>query len=209
MINRAAASALLLILTAAPSAAAPMRVALLVDTSAGTSSAIVQIRTGIAAFVEALPPEHEVILVTTGRHTQVRVPPTTDRSKLKASAGGVLSDSGPTALMDALTEVDDRFMKKAKDRAPVFVILTGDGSENSKDVDEQGFNRWMEEIVKRGVAVSAVVLKTTGNGLPDFIASTLVKATRGHYTSLSNGGGISETMTALAAQLTADAARER
>jgi hypothetical protein len=57
--------------------------------------------------------------------------------------------------------------------------------------------------------VSAVVLKTTGNGLPDVIAATLVKATRGHYTSLSNGGGMAETLTTLAAQLTADAARGR
>ena len=207
MITRA--GALVLILAAAPATAAPMRIALLVDTSAGTSSAIVQIRAGVSAFIEALPPEHEVVLVTTGRHTQVRVPPTADRAKLKASAGGMLTDNGPTALMDALTEVDARFMKKAGDRAPVFVILTGDGSENSKDVDEQGFNRWMAEIAKRGVAVSAIVLKTTGNGLPDFIASTLVKATRGHYASLGNGGGMTETMTALAAQLAADAARGR
>jgi hypothetical protein len=209
MINRAAASAVALMLIAVPAAAAPMRVALLVDTSAGTSTAMVQIRAGVAAFLEALPPEHEVVLVTTGRHPQVRVPPTTDRSKLKGSAGGMLPDNGPTALMDALTEVDDRFMKKAGDRAPVFIILTGDGSENSKDVDEQGFNRWMAEIVRRGVAVSAVVLKTTGNGLPDVIASTLVKATHGHYTPLSNGGGIAETMTTLAAQIAADAVRGR
>jgi hypothetical protein len=208
MTNRAALCALMLMLTATPAAAAPMRIALLVDTSAGTSSAIVQIRAGVSAFLEALPPEHEVVLVTTGRRTQVRVPPTTDRSKLAASAGGMLPDSGPTALMDALTEVDDRFMKKAGDRAPVFVIVTGDGSENSKG-DDQGFNRWMTEIAKRGVAVSAVVLKTTGNGLPDVIASTLVKATRGHYTSLSNGAAMAETMTTLAAQLTADAARGR
>ena len=79
----------------------------------------------------------------------------------------MLPDNGPTALMDALTEVDDRFMKKAGDRASVFVILTGDGSENSKNVDEQGFNRWIADIAKRGVSVSAVVLKTTGIGLPD------------------------------------------
>jgi hypothetical protein len=210
MITRAAASAVLLILAAAPAAAAPMRVALLVDTSAATSSAIVQIRAGVSAFLEALPPEHEVVLVTTGRHTQVRVPPTTDRAKLKGNAGGILPDNGPTALMDALTEVDARFMKKAGDRAPVFVILTGDGSENSKDVDEQGFNRWIAEIAGRGVTVSAVVLKTTTvNGLPEFIASTLVKATQGHYTSVGNGGGIAGAMTTLAAQLTADAARGR
>jgi hypothetical protein len=209
MMNRAAAVVLPLLLTATAAAAAPMRIALLVDTSAGTSSAIVQIRAGVSAFLEGLPPEHEVALVTTGRHTQVRVPPTTDRSKLKASAAGMLPDNGPTALMDTLIEVDDRFMKKAGDRASVFVILTGDGSENSKNIDEQGFNRWIADIAKRGVSVSAVVLKTTGIGLPDSVASTLVKATRGHYAAMGGGGGMTAAMTTLASQLVADAARGR
>jgi Mg-chelatase subunit ChlD len=201
-----AIAAAVLVLTPVLSAAPPMRIALLVDTSAGTSTAIVQIRTAVAAFLDALPPEHEVLVVTTGRHAQVRVPPTTDRSKLKGDVSGLLSDSGPTALMDALTEVDSRFMRKTADRWPVFVVITGDGSENSKDVDEQSFNRWLTEIARRGVSANAVVLKT-GNGLPDVIASTIVKATHGHYAVMSNGAGLADAMTQLARQLADDAAR--
>lgn len=201
------ALAIMLLLSPAVSAAPPMRVALLVDTSAATSAAIAQIRSAVAAFLDALPPEHEVVLVTTGRHAQVRVPPTLDRAKLKASANALLSDSGPTALMDALTEVDARFLKKAADRSPVMVIVTGDGSENSKDVDEQAFNRWIGDIARRGVTVSAVVLKTGTGGLPEFIASTLAKTTHGHYTTMGTGGGMMDAMTQLAGQLAADFTR--
>jgi Mg-chelatase subunit ChlD len=182
----------------------PMRVALLVDTSAATAGAIVQLRAAISAFLDALPPEHEVLLVTTGRHTQVRVPPTVDRAKLKGNVAGLLSDGGPTALMDALTEVDERFMRKSELRWPVFVVITGDGSENSKDVDDNGFNRWVGQMAQRGVSANALVLKT-GNGLPDAIASMIAKATHGHYAAIGNGGSMMQAMTQLAGQLTEDA----
>jgi hypothetical protein len=183
-----------------------MRVALLVDTSAATSSAIVQIRAAVSTFIDTLPPDSEIVLVTTGRRTQVRVPPTTDKAKLKGSANGMLSENGPTALMDTLVDVDERFMRKAGDRWPVFVILTGDGGENSKE-DEQAFNRWMSDIARRGVSANAIVLKASNLGLPGSIASVLTQATHGHYASMGITGGISEGMTTLADQLCADAAK--
>jgi hypothetical protein len=156
--------ALMLALAPTPLAATPMRVALLVDTSAATSGAIAQLRAAVTAFLDALAPEHEALLVTTGRRVQVRVPPTLDRVKLKGGAGGLLSDGGPTALIDALTEVDQRFMRKSGDRWPV---------------------------------------------LPDLIASTLVKATQGHYKAMGTGGGLMSALTQLAGWLAEDGARRR
>ncbi|HEY1911376.1 MAG TPA: VWA domain-containing protein, partial [Vicinamibacterales bacterium] len=99
------------VLTVGPalSASMPMRIALMVDTSAATSGSITLIREGVVAFLDALPPEHEVLLVSTGRRTQVRVPPTTDRKKLKDSARGLSNDNGPTPLIDGLLEIDGRF----------------------------------------------------------------------------------------------------
>jgi hypothetical protein len=199
-------SVLMLVVAPSLSAARAMRVAIFVDTSAATASAIVQIRAAASAFIDTLPPESEIVLVTTGRRTQVRVPPTTDKAKLKGSASGMLSENGPTALMDALVDVDERFMRKSGDHWPVFVILTGDGGENSK-VDEQEFNRWISEVARRGASVNALVLKGSNLGLPGQIASTLTRATHGHYASVGLGGGIAEGMTTLADQLTADAAK--
>jgi hypothetical protein len=197
-----------LALTSAVSAAPPMRIALLVDTSAATANSIVRIRAAVAAFLDALPPEHEVLLVTTGRRTEVRVPPTTDRTKLKGNVAGMLPELGPTALLDSLKAVDDRFMRKTSgDRWPVFVILTADGSENSHEVDQKRFNGWVDEIVFRGVLVNAIVLKTSANGVPESIASGLAQVTHGHYASMGIAGNIAEAMAQLAAKLGDDAAR--
>src|SRR5437870_2462553 len=64
----------------------PMRIAMLIDTSDGAAEAVNQIRAGLVEFLEALPPQHEVMLVSTGRQTRIRVPPTTDRKKLTDAA---------------------------------------------------------------------------------------------------------------------------
>ena len=134
------------------------------------------------------------------------MPPTADRTKLKSSAAGLTTDGGPTTLMDALREMDDRFLRKAADRWGVFVVITGDGSESSKDTDEVAFNAFVTDVRRRGVLANAIVLKTTGTGLPEVIATTIVKATGGHYAVMSNGGGITDAATTLAGQLATDAA---
>ena len=197
----------LLAMAATVSAAPPMRVIVLVDTSAATSTAMPHIRTAVASLIDALPAEHDIALVTTGRRAQVRVPPTADRAKLKSSAAGLTNDGGPTTLMDALREMDDRFLRRAADRFGVFVVITGDGSENSKDTDEAAFNAFLADISRRGVLANAIVLKTTGSGFPEVIATTIVKATGGHYAVMSNGNGIADAASTLAGQLATDAAR--
>src|SRR5882672_4547262 len=73
-------------------AKSPMRIALFVDTSDGTANAIGPIRTGLTAFIEALPTDAEVMFVSTGRQIRVRLPPTTDRKKALDQAKGLFSD---------------------------------------------------------------------------------------------------------------------
>ena len=67
-----------------------MRIALMLDTSDAAAPALTHMRAGVAEFLDALPPEDEVILITTGRQMRVRVPPTTDRKKLKETAAGAV-----------------------------------------------------------------------------------------------------------------------
>jgi hypothetical protein len=88
----------------------------------------------------------------------------------------------------------------------VFVVITGDGSENSKDTDEVAFNAFVTDIRRRGVLANAIVLKTTGTGLPEVIATTILKATGGHYAVMSSGAGLADAAATLAGQLATDAA---
>lgn len=179
-----------------PSAGAPMRIAVMVDTSDGAAASLIHIRAGLAAFVDALPAGHELLLVSTGRRSQVRVPPTTDYEKVKQSVKGLLTDGGPTPLMDALVEIDERFMRARESRAPVFVIVTGDGSESSSRADEQSFNAWLHAIAARHVVAHAVVIKS-GNGFPEAIAAAVVQATGGHYDVVGPGAAVREKLKAL------------
>jgi Mg-chelatase subunit ChlD len=184
----------------------PMRIALLIDTSAGTSAAMHQVRSSVATFMDALPPAHEVLLVSTGRRVQFRVPPTTDYKKIKDSAAGLTADGGPTPLMDALREVDDKYMKTAQDRALTFVIVTGDGSESSQNTDARAFNAWLSTLWTRHVAAYALVLKSA-NGGADAVADAVVTATSGRIETVGNGGALAARMKELAQRIGVDYAR--
>jgi Mg-chelatase subunit ChlD len=176
----------------------PLRVAVVVDTSAGTSSATNFVRSSVAAFVDAMPEGTEMLLASTGRRMQVRVPPTTDRKKVEDSARSLTNDGGPTPLMDALREIDDRFMRKAADREAVYVILTGDGSESSRDPDS--FSAWLRTLPGRHVTAYAVVLKL-GNGTLEAIIRALTQTANGQYDTVGNGGELEEKMRAVAQRI--------
>jgi Mg-chelatase subunit ChlD len=186
-------------------ATAPMRIALIVDTSDGAAAALNQVRAGLLAFIDAVPPEHEIMIVSTGRQTRVRVPPTTDRKKAKDSAGGLFPDGGATVLGDTLLEMDDRFMRKAEDRWPVFVIITGDGAEGSAGANEKKLNDWIVAVPPRGISAHAFVLKYKGGGMPEIIASHVVQAAGGRYDFMNTSNSLPEKLKELGEHLAASA----
>ena len=185
-------------------ARSPMRIALVVDTSDGAAEAVSMIRKGLGDFLDALPPPHEVMLASTGRQMRVRVPPTTDRKKLGDAARGLFSDGGATRLMDGLLEIDDRFMKNAEDRWPVFVIITGDGAESSGGGLEKKFNDWARGLPARGIAAHGLVLKYKGGGLPEVVASHVVQSVGGRFDVMNTSNSLPAKLTAIAEQLTRD-----
>lgn len=186
-------------------ATSPMRIALFVDTSDGTANAIGQIRTGLTAFLEALPTDAEVMFVSTGRQVRVRLQPTTDRKKALDLAKGLFSDGGATPLRDALLEVDDRFFRKAEYRWPVFVIVTGDSAESSAPANETKFNKWLNDLPVRGISAHAFALKYRGGGVPDLVAAHVVQTAGGRYDFMNTANGLPEKLKVLGGQLANDA----
>jgi len=183
----------------------PMRIALMLDTSDAAAPALTHLRTGVLAFLDALPPEDEVILITTGRQMRVRVPPSTDRKKLKETAAGLFTDGAGTVLMDGLLEIDDRFFKKADDRWPVFVIFTSDGTESSQGAREKEFLKWSPMVGARGITVHAFVMKTPkSSGMPEIVAENLTKNSGGRYDVMNTTTALPEKMKALGEQLALD-----
>jgi hypothetical protein len=183
----------------------PMRIALILDTSDAAGPALTNMRAGAVAFLDALAPEDEVILITTGRQMRVRVPPTTDRKKLKDTAAGLFSDGAGTVLMDGLLEIDERFFKKADDRWPVLVIVTSDGTEASTGAREKEFMKWAPLLGPRGITAHAFVVKTPkGSGMPEIVAENLTQNTGGRYDVMNTTTALPDKMKALGAKLALD-----
>jgi hypothetical protein len=182
-----------------------MRIALMLDTSDAAAPALTHMRAAVANFLDAVPPEDEVILITTGRQLRVRVPPSTDRKKLKDAAAGLFTDGAGTVLMDGLLEIDDRFYKKADDRWPVFVIFTSDGTESSTGSREKEFMKWSPMLGPRGITVHAFVLKTPkGSGMPEIVVENLTHNTGGRYDVMNTTNALPDKMKVLGEQLALD-----
>jgi hypothetical protein len=186
----------------------PMRIALMLDTSAGTVPALNHMREAVAGFLDALPPDDEVVLITTGRQVRVRLGPTTDRQKLKDMAAGLFNDGGGTVLMDGLLEIDERFFRKAESRWPVFVIFTSDGNEVSGGGRENEFRKWALALGESGISAHALVLKTPkGRGLPEtsgtpeIVAENVAQNTGGEYDVMNTTAALADKMKALARTL--------
>ena len=182
----------------------PMRIAMMLDTSEAAAPAVTHVRNGLVVFLDALPPEDEVMLVTTGRQVRVRAQPTTDRQKLKNIAAGLFADGGSTRLMDGLLEIDDRFFKKAEGRWPVFVVFTSDGSEGSSGAREGELTKWTLVLGPRGVTAHALVLKTIKGrglpeavGIPEIVAENIAQNSGGEYEVMNTTTGLLDRMKAL------------
>jgi hypothetical protein len=183
----------------------PMRIALMLDTIDAAAPALTHMRAGALAFLDALPPEDEVILITTGRQMRVRVPPSTDRKKVKDTAAGLFTDGAGTVLMDGLLEIDERFFKKTDDRWPVFVIFTSDGTEASAGAREKEFLTWAPMLGPRGITVHAFVMKTPkSSGMPEIVAENLTQNTGGRYDVMNTTTALPEKMKVLGEKLALD-----
>jgi hypothetical protein len=138
----------------------PMRILLLVDSSEAAAGGMVDIRAGLQAFINAVPEEHEIGLMTLGRQMRVRAQPDMDRTRLRQMVGEFAPDGGRTTLLDALRETDERFMRRLEDgRWPVYVIVTTDGPEGSGSISADRYVQLVQGMLVRGVIAHAVVVQ--------------------------------------------------
>lgn len=116
----------------------PCASSLLVDNARSTQRFSQEIRSGIVAFADAIPPERELGLVTIGKTPVVRQEPAEDRTRLNQIAK-TLTTGGTTVLVNAVYEMYDRFLRNTDDRWPVLVIVTSDGTEGSGQFYPENF----------------------------------------------------------------------
>lgn len=182
-----------------------MRIVLLVDSSGSAASMLTPMRQALNAFVDDLPGETEVAFVTTGGQLRVRVPPTTDRQKLRDSVNLYASDGGANAFIDSLLESDERFLKKAYDFRSVFVIVTTDAGTNISEPRIDAYNRFAQMFVDRGGRAHAIVIRPSVNsGATTLVAENLTSNSGGYYQTINVASGIPKAMSSLLTYLAAD-----
>src|SRR2546426_5735988 len=71
-----------------------MRIILLVDSSSTIASMLPQFRGGLNAFLDDVPGEPEMALISTGGQLRIRPAPTSDRAKLRAPASSFTPPGG-------------------------------------------------------------------------------------------------------------------
>jgi hypothetical protein len=174
------------------------RVALLVDNGLLVGNSINSMRAALQAFVDGLPPQDEIMLATIASTFRLRQAPTTDRKKLKDAIGLIFIEGSGTQLVSSVMEADNRFVKPAKDRAGVIVVVTTDGPETSGDKIAE-FNKWLRDLNTRQVVAHAIVMThAEGRGNELQICLSLTKSTGGRYESIATATTLPDKLKAIA-----------
>ena len=175
-----------------------LKIALIVDGSGSVSTSIVSLREGLVAFLDTLPPQHEVGLFTVTGQTRRRVDFTTDRDELRNHAEGLFGEGSPgVALIDGLRETWDRRFDD-EDPWPVFVVVMYDGAETSSGTTDREFNHFANELLSRGASYHAIPVSTRGGSYQSQISLNLSQNTGGVYSAIAAPTGLSGALTDLA-----------
>ncbi len=177
----------------------PMKVALLVDNSDVAAQSLNPLRDGLSAFLDALPPEHEVGLFTLAGQIRRRVDFTTDRDELKERATGLFVERNRSVVyIDGLVETWERRFDD-DDAWPVFVALVYDGAEGSRSVQQDEFNEFAAELQMRAATVHAVLVSTRGGNVQTEVSTFLTRSTGGTYRALAAPTALADVFTELGA----------
>jgi hypothetical protein len=183
----------------------PMRILLLVDSSSAVSSLLTHFRAGLHAFLDAIPENAEVTIVTTGGQLRLRIPATTDRQKLHDVASGFAQDGGANSMLETMLEADRRFLKVAPDRWPVIVILSTDSpSASPAESRIDAYNKFMNDFLQRGGMADAFVIKGGQTGFVTDISMNLTTNTGGKYEPLAAPNALPDRMKAAGQRLKAE-----
>jgi hypothetical protein len=184
---------------------APMRIVLMVDSSTPVGPMANTFKKALAVFVDTLPPQHEVVFISSGGQIRVRTQPGDSRDKLRAEMARFSSEGGANAFLDTLLEADTRFLKKAAPgQWPVFVIVTTDNGDARKEPDVETYNKFMNDFVARGGAAHAVILVGQRTGPVTDLVTNLVDNVQGFRQTMNTDNSLPERMRDIAERLDID-----
>ena len=190
--------------------AEPMKIAVLIDNGDRIleANALNPLRAGLAGFVDALSPRHELSLTTIGRSVQQRVGFTTDTAELQEGVGLLFPDRGAGArMLDGVRETWRRRFDEG-DAFPVMVLVLTDGTEASGNYNDNQYAELLDPLIANGVTLHAVLMSNRGavrsqQRMPQY-ALSLVENTGGVMETFVAPNGYESVLPRLAERLAAD-----
>lgn len=189
---------------ALPTGESPARIILLVDSSSAMSPMLTHFRAGLQAFLDGVPAQHEIALISTGGQLRIRVPPTSDRDRLDKAVASFASEGGANAFLDSLLEADTRLLKSAPTLWPVFVIVTTDAAETRGEQRIDDYNKFMNDFAARGGQAHTIVIRGKNSGIVTDIAINLSENTRGIHETIAISNALPDKLKEVASRLEAD-----
>lgn len=182
---------------------APMRIALLVGAGHQMNevNATNPMRNGLNAFLDTLPPQHEVSLFSIARNIRRMVDFTTDRDELKEGAGLIFPEVGAGVdLLDGIKETWERRFEDVES-FPVFVLVLADGIEGSGNFSDDAYSDLIYMLIQNGVTVHTVMLMTRGGSQISNIGENLSAVTGGLYENINTATGFPNVLTSFATRM--------
>lgn len=176
----------------------PIKVTVALDNGKESSRALSNFRNALNGFVDALPADVEMTLITTAPSPRTHVKPTTDKTALKKGINsfGVDNDESPR-FTDSIVEYAQRIDKEFKDKklnySPELVLISTTAADaTSYQIGDT--EKAMNTLRQRGARVSLVMTTTAvqdaeandqlKNGRQALIGGPLSQATRGKFEAL-------------------------
>jgi hypothetical protein len=183
----------------------PARIVLMVDTTEAIRQPIGQIRTAIAAFLEAIDAGHEMMFVTVAGTPQIRVQPTADRAAMVKVARDLFGTSGANTMHRTIDDIFHRFGQTTGHR-PVFAVVTAEPFESTANINPQQIKHLSDHFVSREGALHAVRLNVPmsgqtfrGGNLTELPVTLMVARDSGGMYTDTSANGLQEVLQRLAA----------
>jgi hypothetical protein len=144
----------------------PLKITVTVDNGSDIVDALGHIREGLKGFIEALPPDVEVTLISTSPQPRTVLKPTTDRAQILRGVNGFAPDERPR-FSDALVEFGERLKKEERDLksgklkpyTPVLVMVSTAADEQTS-LESRDIETAMQTIIGRKTRMFVVITTT-------------------------------------------------
>jgi hypothetical protein len=179
------------------------KVQILIDNGIGVGAEnIGDLRNGVRALIEALPPNLEVTMVTTAPQPRFLERATTDRAKLIKAVDLLSPDSGAGRFAESLYEATDRIDKDKNGRYTIVAFGTLSGDTNVRESDVK---KTIERVSQRSTVVHVVLLTTKrgagGGVLQEELGQILANNSGGRFEKINVANRVATLLPEIGAQL--------